>query len=159
VAARRRPWLEDVREMAASMAVAIADERPGTSLVSEPRTLTVGYTALGRTIAALVEAAILGVLADDKEGAVQVMQLISAMSLILREDGGSEEIALPQAGLARAARMLEIAADHVADGATTLLTNPLLDRDVLSATLQSDAMTLRGLIASYGADGGPTPLS
>ncbi|MFL6127708.1 MAG: hypothetical protein ACJ73E_01410 [Mycobacteriales bacterium] len=88
--ARKYVRPEDVREMAASMAVAIADERPGTSVVSEPRTLPVGYTALGRTIAALVEAAILRVLADDKEGAVQVMQLISALSLILREDGGSD---------------------------------------------------------------------
>jgi hypothetical protein len=158
-AARKYVRSEDVREIAIRMAVAVADERPGVAIVSEPRTLSVELSVLGRMIAALVEAAVIRSLAGDKDGAVQIMQLVSALGLILQEDGGSDTIGLPQAGLARAARLLETAADQVTSGAETLLADPDRDRDALSAALLSDVKTLRGLLSSRGLDGGPTPLS
>jgi len=157
----RRYLSEDiVRQVAREVAVTLADEQPGADVLEEPRTVSVTLPRIGRTLAALAEAAHVRVLNTDDIGAHGAMQVISMIGQVLSQATAAltGSVMLPQAGLARGARLLEATAEMVRDGAV-VPDVPSGDVRALARAFASDAAALRALLAEHGTRGGPTPAS
>ncbi len=156
--ARRYVDDEVLRDLARSAAMELAEERPGVSLVGEERNIPVPMAILGRVIAGLAEAAHLRSENGDAAGVGTVMGIVSAIGLILEDEcaGLPNSILLPQAALARCARLLAVTGEMVRGGAT---------RDDLASEVNAglpqafdrDVQVLRGLLDEYGSPGGPSP--
>jgi len=85
--------------------VQLADEQPGASLHGQPRIIPVTLQTIGRTTAALAEAAHVRVLNSDVVGAHGALEVISLLGLFLHElpTIPTGPIDLPQAALTRGA--------------------------------------------------------
>jgi hypothetical protein len=156
----RRYFTEgNVRDLARELAVTLADEQPGADVLEGPRTIPMTPASVGRTIAALAEAAHIRVLNDDAVGTHGALQVISLLGQILSTSNAvtAGPVLLPQAALTRGARLLEATAAMVGRGITPASDIPDDAITSMADALTCDAATLRILIADHGSSGGATP--
>jgi len=157
--ARRYFSEANVRDLARELAVTLADEQPGADVLEGPRTIPMAPASVGRTIAALAEAAHIRVLNDDAVGTHGALQVISLLGQIISTSNAAPAgpVLLPQAALTRGARLLEATAAMVRSGITQV---PDIPEDAITSMADAftcDAATLRILIADHGTSGGATP--
>jgi hypothetical protein len=159
VSARRYVDDDRLRSLAQEIAIKLAEERPGATLHDQPRTIPIPLQLLGRVVMALAEATRIRVLNADEAGAEQTLELVSFLGMVLHEapHGAAGPLLLPQAALARAARLLEASAEIVDAGGVVPPGLPTGADHTLATAFLADAMTLRTLIGEHGADAGPTP--
>jgi hypothetical protein len=157
--ARRYVDDESLRGLARQAALELAVEQPGADLHGQPRTIPVPLGTLGRTIAALAEAGHVMVTNADAVGANGALDLISLLGQILHErpDPAIGPVLLPQAALARAARLMEATAEMLRQGASVATNLPAGSAPTLAAALVRDASTLRALVSEHGTSPGPSP--
>jgi len=139
----------------------LTEERPGADLLDQPRTIPLPLELLGQVIMALADATRIRILNADEAGAEQSLELVSFLGQVLHEvpHRAPGPLHLPQAALARAARLLEAAAEVVEAGGVVPSGLPAgIDRSLVKALL-ADATTLRTLVSEQGADPGPNPAS
>jgi len=155
--ARRYLEEEDLRELAREAAVKLADEQPGANLYDQPRKIPASLQTIGRSIAALAEAAQVRVLNADAVGAHGALQLMSLLGQFLHgipaEPPGP--VLLPQAMLTRSARLLEATAQMVREGS---LVSPDIAVDEVPALAEAfarDAGMLRALVSGSGTGSPP----
>jgi len=157
--ARRYVDDEKLRSLAREAALRLTEERPGADLLDQPRTIPLPLELLGQVVMALAEATRIRVLNADAAGAEQNLELLSFLGQVLREGHprATGQIHLPQAALARAARLLEASAEVIEGGGNVPPgLSAGVDRSLVKAFLE-DATIIRTLIRSHGADAGPTP--
>jgi hypothetical protein len=161
VSARRYLDDERLRSLAQEVALGLAEERPGAELHQQARTIPLSLQLLGRVITALAEATRIRVLNADEAGAGQTLELVSFLGQILHEapHGASDPLHLPQATLARAARLLEASAEVIEVGGNFPRGLPTGADHALVKAFHADAPNLRTLVSEHGADAGPTPNS
>jgi hypothetical protein len=157
--ARRYLGEEQLRGLAREVAVQFAEERPGADLLSQPRTVPVPLDTFGRTVAALAEAGHVRVANSDAVGAHGALQLLSLFGQVvagLPAPGGGQ-VFLPQAALARGARLLEATAEMLRQGAALAPDLPAGSGPGVAEAFARDAATLRSRVAEHGTPAGPTP--
>jgi hypothetical protein len=113
--ARQYMTEEVLRDLARNAAVELADERPGADLFAQPRNISIGIRTIGRTLAALSEAAHVRVSNQDTVGAHGLLEIISLFGQILSKrsaSGSDDALQLPQAALTRSARLLAATLDE-----------------------------------------------
>jgi len=156
--ARRYVDDERLRSLAQEAALKLAEERPGAHLDDQPRTIPLPLQLLGQVVMGLAEATRIRVLNSDEAGAEQTLELVSFFGHALHEapPGASSWLHLPQAALARAARLLEASAEVVEAGDVFVPGIPG-GAGALAKAFLVDATTIRTLVSEHGADGGPTP--
>ncbi len=139
----------------------LAGEQPGADLLAQVRTIPATHQTIGRIIAALAEAAHVRVLNKDDVGAHGARQVISILGQLLHESSpeATGTIFLPQAGLARGARLLEATAQMIRDGAVLASDIPIGAVAGLDAALERDARPLRGVVGEHGTSTGPSDAS
>jgi hypothetical protein len=147
-----------VRSLARVIALDLADERPGSDVLSQPRTIPVATTVLGRTIAGLSYAARAIIESHDLTRADQALRCIATIGVLLADSDGnhgalSSTIMAPEALLARARRILDSAVAGMNDGSLSLQGEPA----ELVKAIARDAAALRDLLATHGTGTGPTP--
>jgi hypothetical protein len=122
--ARRYLTDEAVRDLAKTMVVSIADEAPGSDVLTSPRSAALPVSTLGRAVAALAEAVMLRLderddLAHVRATTTQLAQVLSALGQVAADRtravttagaAGPGVVMMPPALLNRAARYLEAAA-------------------------------------------------
>lgn len=156
---------EAIAEMAQAIAESLAEEGPGVDLYEAARTSAVTTEDLGRVIAGLAEAALIGLVAaaDLDQTRHQVGELARCLSTLgtitatspATISGDQARIALPPGLLHRAARHLEAAAASAEQGVTP----PDYEgpQEALARTLRVDATALRALASAgtpaHRADG------
>jgi hypothetical protein len=157
--ARRYVDEESLRDLARQAALELAVEQPGADLHAQPRTIPVPLGTLGRTIAALAEAGHVRVTNADAVGASGALDLISLVGQVLHEqpEPAIGPVLLPQAALARAARLLEASAEMLRQGAAVTPDLPAGRAPSLAAALARDATALRALVSEHGTSPGPSP--
>jgi hypothetical protein len=157
--ARRYVDDESLRGLARQAALELAVEQPGADLHGQPRTIPVPLGTLGRTIAALAEAGHVRVVNADAVGANGALDLVSLLGQILHErpDPAIGPVLLPQAALARAARLMEATAEMLRQGAFVAANLPVDSAATLASALVRDASTLRALVSEHGTSPGPSP--
>jgi hypothetical protein len=84
--ARRYLTDETLRDLARQTAFTIAEERPGADPIDQPREVPMTLNALGRTVAALAEAAQVRILNSDTLGADGAMQVVSLLGQLLHDE-------------------------------------------------------------------------
>jgi hypothetical protein len=133
-----------------------ADEQPGADLFGQPRNISVGISTVGRTLAALAEAAHVRVDNQDTVGAHGVLEMVSLFGLIMseRSDTASDEVSLPQAALIRSARLLEATAEMIGKGAVTTFELASDAMSQLARMFVEDAAILRALVGEQGTSSG-----
>jgi hypothetical protein len=157
--ARRYVDEQSLRGVARQAALELAIEQPGADLHDQPRTIPVPLGTVGRTIAALAEAGHVRMANADPVGVNGALDLISLVGQILyeRPEPAIGPVMLPQAALARAARLMEATAEMLRQGGVV---TPGLQADSapsLGAALARDASVLRGLVSEHGESPGPSP--
>jgi hypothetical protein len=159
--ARRYITDDVIRELARELALAIAEEQPGADVLEGPRTVPVVLSTIGRTIAALAEAAHVRAQNKDYVGVQGALQVISVLGQIVseRDTTRSAHVLLPQAALTRGARMLETTARMVEAGGQVPPDMSADTRAGIASAFARDAATLRILVADHGTMSGPTALS
>lgn len=152
---------DNLRELARHMAVELAAEQPGADLFAQPRNIPVPFNSLARLVTALAEAAHVRVENADAVGAHGAMQIVSLLGQVLYDLPGAPRgaVLLPQAALARAARVLEATAQLMRHGASVSPDLPAGSDTGLAAAFTRDADRLRRLLDLHGTPGGPTPHS
>jgi hypothetical protein len=157
--ARRYVDDESLRGIARQAALELAVEQPGADLHAQPRTIPVPLATLGRTIAALAEAGQVRVTNADTVGANGALDLISLVGQILyeRPEPAIGPVLVPQAALARAARLLGVSAEMLRQGAFVTPNLPAGGASTLAAALARDSMALRALVSEHGTSPGPSP--
>jgi hypothetical protein len=155
--ARRYLEEEDLRELAREAAVTLADEQPGANLYEQPRTIPASLQTIGRSIAALAEAAHVRVLNADDVGAHGALQLMSLLGQFLHEIPTETPgpVLLPQAMLTRGARLLEATALMVREGVVVPPDIPVDDAPALAEAFARDAGMLRALVSGSGTSPPP----
>jgi hypothetical protein len=150
---------ENLRELARHMAVELAAEQPGADLLVQPRTVPVPFKTLVRTVTALAEAAHVRVENADAVGAHGALQILSLLGQVLYDLTGppTDAVLLPQAALARGARLLDATAELLRQGAAVSSELPADAAAGLAAAFSRDAAGLRALLDEHGTPGGPTP--
>jgi hypothetical protein len=116
-------------------------------------------SVVGRTVAALAEAAQVRVTNADDVGAHGALKLLSFFGQVLQELDWAEHrpVLFPQAALARAARLLEATAEMLRRGATVAPESPADTAPGLAQAFERDAVVLRELVAEHGTPPGPPP--
>ena len=158
----RQYMTEDaLRELARHAAVELADEQPGANLFGQPRNIRVGIPTVGRTLAALAEAAHVRVDIRDTVGVHGALEMVSLFGQIVNErsDTACAAVSLPQAALTRSARLLEATAEMICQEAVTsydLVPDAMAQ---LASMFVEDAAILRVLVAEQGTFTGPSNLS
>jgi hypothetical protein len=149
--ARRHLQEEALRELACGAAVTLADEQPGADLHQQPRTIPMSLQVLGRSVAALAEAAHLRELNADAVGVHGALQMISLFAQLLHElpEASSGPVFLPRAALTRTARLLDATAQTVRDGAVMAPDLPADAGSALTEAFARDASTLRSLLGEH----------
>ncbi len=158
-AATARHYLTDdvLRELAATMAVSVADEAPGADVLASPRTAEVPIPVLGRCIAGLSEAIMLRLAERDDLGHVrtvtaQLAQALSGLGQVIAgrsttTDGAAgvtgPVVMAPPALLNRAARYLEAAARLITDAGVLPDGFDPACAEQLAGTFITDATALR----------------
>jgi hypothetical protein len=157
--ARRYVDDEWLRSLAQEIALNLAEERPGAGLLGEPHTVPLSLETLGRVVMALSEATRIRILNADEAGAQQTLELVSFLGHALHEAPPSAPgpVRLPQAALARAARLLEASAEIVRAGGVIPSEVPTGTNRSLVEAFLADATTLRTLVSEHGASPDPTP--
>lgn len=157
--ARRYFTPDAVRELARELAVTLADEQPGADILEGPRTIPMAPSSVGRTIAALAEAAHIRVLNDDSVGAHGALQVISLLGQVLSSANleASDAVLLPPAALTRGARLLEATAAMIRAGVTVVSGLPDEATTAVADAFTCDAATLRILLDGHGTHPGPAP--
>jgi len=157
--ARRYVDDESLRDLARQAALELAVEQPGADLHGQPRTIPVPLGTLGRTVAALAEAGHVRAVNADAVGTNGTLDLISLVGQVLyeRPEPGVGPVLLPQAALARAARLMEATADLLRQGAFVTPDLPAGSAPTLAAALDRDAAELRALVSEHGNSPGPSP--
>jgi hypothetical protein len=158
----RQYMTEDaLRELARGAALELADEQPGADLFGQPRTISVAIPTIGRTLAALAEAAHVRVANQDTIGAHGFLEMISLLGQRLSEHSNtaSDAVSLPQAALTRSARLLEATADMIDQGAVTSYDLMPDTKIQLASMFAEDAVTLRGLVDEQGTATGPSTIN
>jgi hypothetical protein len=150
---------ESLREIARGAAVQLADEQPGADLLSQQRTIPIPLDVLGRSIAALAEAAHVRELKADNVGVHGALQAISLLGQLLHEHpaAASAPIRVPQAALARGARLLEATARMIREGAALSPDIPVDAAPSLTEAFARDARMLRALVREYGTPSAASP--
>jgi hypothetical protein len=157
--ARRYVDDESLRGIARQAALELAIEQPGADLHDQPRTIPVPLGTLGRTLAALAEAGHVRVVNSDAVGTNGALDLISLAGQVLyeRPEPAIGPVMLPQAALARAARLMEATAEMLRQGAAFSPELPADSAPSLAAALARDASALRALVSEHGSSPGPSP--
>ena len=157
--ARRYVDEQSLRGIARQAALELAVEQPGADLHDQPRTIPVPLGTVGRTIAALAEAGNGRPANADAVGANGAMDLISLVGQVLyeRPEPAIGPVLLPQAALARAARLMEATADMLRQGGVVTTGLPADSAPSLGAALARDASALRALVSEHGKSPGPSP--
>jgi hypothetical protein len=157
--ARRYLDDESLRGIARQAALELAVEQPGADLHAQPRTIAVPLGKLGRTIAALAEAGHVRMANADMVGANGALDLVSLVGQVLHErpDPAISPVLLPQAALARAARLMEATAEMLRQGALVTPNLPAGSAPDLAGALVPDATALRALLSEHGTSPGPSP--
>ncbi len=157
--ARRYVDEESLRDLARQAALELAVEQPGADLHDQPRTIPVPLGTLGRTVAALAEAGHVRVVNADVVGTNGALDLISLVGQVLHErpEPAIGPVLLPQAALARAARLMEATAEMLRQGAAVTPNLPVGSAPSLAAALARDAAELRALVSEHGNSPGPSP--
>ncbi len=150
---------ESLRGIARQAALELAVEQPGADLHAEPRTIPVPLATLGWTIAALAEAGHVRVTNTDTVGTNGALDLISLVGQVLyeRPEPAIGPVLLPQAALARAARLLEASAEMLRQDAPVIPDLPAGRSPTLAAALARDSTALRALVSEHGTSPGPSP--
>jgi hypothetical protein len=158
-AARRYLGDESLRQLARQAAVELAAEQPGADLFGQPRNVPLPLPALGRVVTAIAESAQVRVANNDSVGAHGSLQLLSLIGSLLHELPASPSgtVLLPQAALARGARLLEATAEMLLEGGAVLPDVPAEASPTLAVAFAKDAEALRSLVKEHGAPAGPTP--
>ena len=157
--ARRYVDEESLRDLARQAALELAVEQPGADLHNQPRTIPVPLGTFGRTIAALAEAGHVMVTNADAVGTNGALDLTSLLGQVLHErpEPAIDPVLLPQAALARAARLMEATAEMLRQGAAVPPGLPAHSAPTLAAALARDATALRALVSEHGTSPGPSP--
>lgn len=152
---------ENLRELARHMAVELAAEQPGADLLAQPRNIPVPFKALARLLTALAEAAHVRVENADAVGAHGAMQMVSLLGQVLYDIPSAPrgDVLLPQAALARAARVLDATALLLRQGAAVSPDLPAGSDTGLATAFSRDADKLRRLLDLHGSSTSPTPQS
>jgi hypothetical protein len=142
---------EALRELARQAAVALADEQPGANLHQQPRTVPMSLQVLGRSVAALAEAAHLRELNADEVGVHGALEMISLFAQLLHElpEASSGPVFLPRAALTRTTRLLDATAQMIYDGAVMAHEIPVDAGPALAEAFARDAGTLRALLGEH----------
>jgi hypothetical protein len=152
--ASARPYLTDeaVKGLAHTIAFSVAEEAPGADVLESPRTAALPVSVVGRTVAALAEAAHLRLYeATDVEHVqatiAQLAQALSAVGQVLAEHDDTAGVAVrfPPALIHRVARHLDAAAGLALDGVLPPQVDPA-HAARLAAAFTDDAGTLRGIV-------------
>ena len=95
----------------------------------------------------------------DTVGANGALDLISLVGQILyeRPEPAIGPVLVPQAALARAARLLGVSAEMLRQGAFVTPNLPAGGASTLAAALARDSMALRALVSEHGTSPGPSP--
>jgi hypothetical protein len=159
--ARRYVTEELLRELARATAMSIVDERPGASLMAEPRTIPVSVATLSRTITALSESTRVRVQDHDGVGVDGALDAISLLATMLNDhpSARSDQVMLPQAALTRAARLLRSAANLTWERSLRPDSDPEVPQASLAAAFERDAQRLRDLVSNYGISPEASPES
>ena len=158
----RQYMTEDaLRELARHAAVELGDEQAGANLLGQPRNIRVGIPTIGRTLAALAEAAHVKVGIQDTVGVHGALEMVSLFGQIVseRSDTASAAVSLPQAALTRSARLLEATAEMIGQEAVSsydLVPDAMAQ---LASMFVEDAAILRVLVAERGTSTGPSNMS
>jgi hypothetical protein len=152
---------ENLRELARQAAVKVADEQPGAELFDQPRTIPASLQTIGRSIAALAEAAQVRMLNADSVGVDGSLQILSLIGQLLHALPAAPPgpVFLPQAALTRSARLLEATAQMIREGAVMSSDIPADAVAALAEAFAQDASTLRALVGEHGTSTGPLPIS
>jgi hypothetical protein len=106
--------------VAREIAVSLVEERPGSAPLEHPRTVRTPLATVGRSVAALAEAARLALVNADPHVAEQVVQLISGLGQMLAEHEetmpAGQSVLLQQPLLARTHRILDGTARQIRGG-------------------------------------------
>ena len=150
---------EALRELARGAAVQLADEQPGADLLSQPRKIPIPLDVLGRSIAALAEAAQVRELNADDVGVHGALQVISLLGQLLHElpAAASGPVFVPQAALTRGARLLEATAQMIREGVVMSPDIPVDAVPTLAEAFSRDARTLRALVSEHGTSSAASP--
>ena len=153
--ARRYVTDDTVRDIAREIAVSLVEERPGSAPLEHPRTVRTPLATVGRSVAALAEAARLALVNGDPHLAEQAVQLISGLGQMLAEHEetipAGQSVLLQQPLLARTHRILEGTAGQVRGGEMRLPDDvPPAAAEALADALARDAGAVRTLLDLYG---------
>jgi hypothetical protein len=156
-AARRYLTEDAVRSLARVIALDLADERPGSDVHSQPRTIPVAVAVLGRTVAGLSYAARANIEGNNPTQAEQALHCIAAIGVLLAVSEGNHSTptstTAPEALLARARRILDSAVAGMNDGRLSLQGEPA----ELVTAIARDAAAVRDLLATHGTGTGRIP--
>jgi len=149
----------NLRELARNIALELAAEQPGADLLAQRRNVPVPFKTLARSVTALAEAAHVRAENADVVGAHGALQVISLVGQILYDLPGppTDAVLLPQAALARGARLLDATADMLRRGAAISRDLPAGSAASLATAFAQDAASLRALLEQHGTSSGPTP--
>ena len=140
-----------LRTLARELALRIKDEAPGADLLTLPRTIAMPLSALGATIAALVEVAALTSANTGPDEPTTALSMISTLGVLTREHAGDlPTVFVPEPLVVRAVRLIENTADLVQQGCTLPRGVAEDVRPHLQKALSEDAARLRGLIPGTG---------
>jgi hypothetical protein len=160
--ARRYLSDEAVRDLARTAVLTVADEAPGADVLASPRTAAVPVPVLGRCIAGLSEAIMLGLAERDdldhvRTTTARLAQALSALGQVIADPRSASDagkgavgpvVLAPPALLNRAARYLQAAAAIVRDDGV------LPDRfDPAGAAQLADTFEADTLAVRYYSDG------
>lgn len=128
-------------------------------MLAQRRNVPVPFKTLARSVTALAEAAHVRAENADVVGAHGALQVISLVGQILYDLPGppTDAVLLPQAALARGARLLDATADMLRRGAAISRDLPAGSAASLATAFAQDAASLRALLEQHGTSSGPTP--
>ena len=136
---------EILMHMADSVAASLADEKPGSGVFDDDDTVPVELSVWVRAMWSLQLAAV-AAKSKNEQYAWSLVEAATSMSMVLSraaEDGATDPIAAPRAGVAYVARILAGASEQIAVWGCTAGD---LTSDQLTEGLDLDSMNLRALL-------------